>query len=1167
MPGRIGISLFVFATLLLAAPLLARTGCYIQHPGADGLVSIEAENYKLNRQIQDHYWKFTTQTPGFSGKGAMVALPDDGANEDDPDYEDTPFIDYQVNFVRTGKHFVWVRGFAVDDGDTCHIDLDKRELDNCRKMEMDKNRWNWTSQSDEDDHAYFEIKKPGLHTISLCMREDGLIVDKIVLTTNPAYRPEGIGPPPAIEGGVLGFPIPQMSAPETARKHVHIPVELAGAPKGTYSVDYAVVGGTAGPEDYILKPGTLKFGPGRTNTVIDLVILPDELDEKDETVLIKLSNPQGKNAQIGLTDTFTYTITDPRPVVQFKYPSSPVTTEQAAVDIPLVLSHPYEKQVSADICVEGEIAGRVVFEPNRKEKNFRIRIKEPIAGKMRVSLADPVNAKLGENVAHTLLLARRNYSSLEGSYYFRYDSGQRWEKYAKVGPHADAMVRIGPGDNSLIFWRGASYLPFFDTPEGKSFVDVIVPRNGDGPGLMFDRTNKFAHIRIVENSPARVIVEWRYLPDFDKTDLQWWTEEYFTVYPDGVCCRSVHTGTETLEEYRDPSHARVQYLLLTDQGICPMPESWIKPIRFDIDKSSLTAYVDLGFDRTRRHYALEARSPGAPEVIRFTVNSNVVNPALFARHWGDASVNVEVNGRQFHNFKLGYAEKLNNNDLVLWFDHDFNTGDTVVVKPVGQSPPVVRAPVRDPYKSEVPLFPEGSPDPGPFGAYYTTLKYWDQWDEPWRVGDYADVVVQFDRSPDRFIFWRGTTNVPHWSNEQNHWYSNEFCERRGGDSGLDGLCEPMQDHDSKFSNVRIIHSSPARAVVHWRYSPVTLSGDIPFVDETGWGDCVDDYYYVYPDETCVRYTTLYTSAPNVFHEWHEAIPVLNPGSYPEDVLDMQALSMANLEGDAKVFNFENGFPPDSELEDGYPIILIGLKGKSKPFAICESAGQWLDPISRPGDSRFNQYDDWPAWPKKYRRGDWQENPQTGYKNYSDFLPSHSSLMHLNWDNYESDYDGPVVFLRRVLLNGMIQTTDVRQLVPLARYWENPPLIKVTGYGFGNACFDKAEKAYKINRRISWDPELINHDDDKKPNKDADTLRLHVLASDRSPIINPCFIINNWPAEKKARLYVNGKEIAQGKDFRQGIETGWDKWEPKSSLVIWTRCSFEQEVTFTIEMVK
>ncbi|MHC4529007.1 MAG: hypothetical protein ACYS29_14115, partial [Planctomycetota bacterium] len=737
----------------------------------------------------------------------------------------------------------------------------------------------------------------------------------------------------------------------------------------------------------------------------------------------------------------------------------------------------------------------------------------------------------------------------------------------------DAMVKIGPGDDRLIFWRGSSYLPFLDTAEGKSFVEVLVPQNGDGPGRRFDNVNKHSHIRIVENSEARVIVEWRYLPDLDQSDLEDWTEEYYTVYPDGSCYRSIRTGTETLAEYQDPAHAQVQPLLLTPKGVCPMPRSWIRPIELAVDGSVSSKFNDLGYDRTKGHYTFDAKSSGVSGTIAFAVASDVTNPALYVKGWGDAGVKVSVDDRAFDGAKVGYFEKMDNDDLVLWLGSEFKAGSKVVVEPVGGSGAVVRRPIRDPYKMKIPPFPESSPDPGPFGAFYATLKYWTEWDNPWRVGDYADVVVQFEDSIDRLIFWRGATNVPHWANDKNNWYENEFCERRGDDAGLDSLCEPMQDHDSRHSNVRVLQSTPARVIVHWRYHPSTLENKIPFVDETGWGDTVDEYHYVYPDETAVRDTTLYTSRPNVFNEWHEAIPTMGPGQIPEDCLEMKALMMANASGDVREFDFEKGFPEDDEFEHGYNIILIGMKGKSKPFAVCESYGQWHDPISRPSDTRFNHYDDWPAWPKKYRRADWERKPENqNYRDFCEFLPAHSSLMHLDWDNYEDNYDGPIIWLRKVLLHGMTTNPDVKNLIPLTRYWENAPAIKVTGYGYSGGYFEKSQKAYHIQRRVRTIgfEDLVNKDDDKHPNKDAAKAEVRIFASEDSPVINPCFVINGWPEGGiKTRLYINGKEIPEGKDFRQGIETNWDQtqWEPKHSLVVWARCTSTETINFTIEQVK
>jgi hypothetical protein len=1187
MAGRIRIDLsFFVVSLLLVSGLNADPGCYIQQAGDDGIISIEAENYNAKKTVEDHYWKLTTDKSGSSGKGAMVALPDDGADEDDIDYDDTPFVDYQVHFVRTGKHYIWVRGWGIDEGAKAHVDLDHRELDNGKEMEFDEGKWNWAHESDDDDYAYLEIETPGVHTISLSMHEDGLTVDKIVLTTNKDYRPQGMGPAASTDGGVISFAAAQMGELETAKKEVLIPVALASTGKGKFSVNYAPVGGTADSKDYVLKAGTLTFNPGDKQHHIKLQILQDRIDEQNETVVIELSSPKGTQAQLGLFKTLTYTILDPRPVVEFAAGSSGVAEAEGFVSVPLKLSAAYDKPVTVSLVTAGGTASAddytlakntVTFKPGRLEAGIKVAVRaddvdEPTET-IALRLSEAKNGVLKGRNDHTVSICERSYSQLEGAFYFRYASGERWEKYAKVGQYADAMVKIGPGDDRLIFWRGSSYRPFFDTADGKSFVEVVVAQNGDGPGRRFDNVNKHSHIRIVESSPARVIVEWRYIPDFDNSEKWDWTEEYYCVYPDGSCYRSIKTGTETLKEYQDPAHAQVQPLLLTPTGVCPMPQSWIKPIELAVDGSVSSKFNDLGYDRTKGHYALEAKSSGIPGTVGFKVASDVTNPALYVKGWGDAGVKVSVDGEVFDGAKVGYFKKMDNDDLVLWFGTEFKAGSKVVIEPVGANPPVVRRPIKDPYKIVIPPFPESSPDPGPFGAFYTTLKYWTEWDNPRRVGDYADVVVQFADSIDRLIFWRGATNVPHWANDKNNWYENEFCERRGGDAGLDSLCEPMQDHDSRHSNVRVIHNTPARVIVHWRYHPSTLKNKIPFVDETGWGDTVDEYHYVYPDETAVRDTTLYTSAPNVFNEWHEAIPTMGPGQIPEDCLEMKALVMANASGDVMEFDFEKGFPENEEFKHGYNIILIGMKGNSKPFAICESYGQWHDPISRPDDTRFNHYDDWPAWPKKYRRQDYERRPENqNYRDFCMFLPAHSSLMHLDWDNYQDNYDGPIIWMRKVLLHGMTTNRDIKGLIPITKYWENAPAIKVTGYGYSGGYFEKSQKAYHIQRRVRTIgfEDRVNKDDDEYPNSDAEKLDIDVYASADSPVINPCFVINGWPEGGiKAKLYINGKEAEEGKDFRQGIENNWDQtqWEPKHSLIVWARCNSAEAINFTIEQVK
>ena len=64
-----------------------------------------------------------------------------------------------------------------------------------------------------------------------------------------------------------------------------------------------------------------------------------------------------------------------------------------------------------------------------------------------------------------------------------------------------------------------------------------------------------------------------------------------------------------------------------------------------------------------------------------------------------------------------------------------------------------------------PVLPSGPPGAGPFGAFYSTLKYDELWDAPRRVGPDSDVVVRFDQSPIRLVSWQGTNYIPAWVTE------------------------------------------------------------------------------------------------------------------------------------------------------------------------------------------------------------------------------------------------------------------------------------------------------------------------------------------------------------------------------------------------------------------
>lgn len=52
--------------------------------------------------------------------------------------------------------------------------------------------------------ATINVSTPGEHTLNVWMREDGTMLDKVVLTTSNSYTPSGAGPPPSPRTGATG---------------------------------------------------------------------------------------------------------------------------------------------------------------------------------------------------------------------------------------------------------------------------------------------------------------------------------------------------------------------------------------------------------------------------------------------------------------------------------------------------------------------------------------------------------------------------------------------------------------------------------------------------------------------------------------------------------------------------------------------------------------------------------------------------------------------------------------------------------------------------------------------------------------------------------------------------------------------------------------------------
>jgi len=173
--------------------------------GNSSIIVFQAEDFDVNVPQGGHSWNVVTAPPGASGGQAMRAVPNNGTANlaPAPALANSPRLDYEVNFTVSGTYYVWVRGSAAAPGnepgnagnnDSVHAGLDAAIPNSAANITWNGAiAWTWTNIRMDGGRATLNVTA-GIHTFSLWMREDGARVDKIILTTNPAFDPNGGGP-------------------------------------------------------------------------------------------------------------------------------------------------------------------------------------------------------------------------------------------------------------------------------------------------------------------------------------------------------------------------------------------------------------------------------------------------------------------------------------------------------------------------------------------------------------------------------------------------------------------------------------------------------------------------------------------------------------------------------------------------------------------------------------------------------------------------------------------------------------------------------------------------------------------------------------------------------------------------------------------------------------
>ncbi len=428
--------------------------------------------------------------------------------------------------------------------------------------------------------------------------------------------------------------------------------------------------------------------------------------------------------------------------------------------------------------------------------------------------------------------------------------------------------------------------------------------------------------------------------------------------------------------------------------------------------------------------------------------------------------------------------------------------------------------------------PEISTHNSEFGGFYTNLKYDEDWDALWKDDKFPDVVVTFDDAKYSMVFWKGTNYNLNLVTENGKWIADQSAE--GGGPETQGCCEHMSDKQNRYSHIRMIENSNARVVIHWRYALTDVTYQIANVDPvTGWGDWVDEYYYIYPDGIAVRHFAIH--GKNDEYSITEPTVLSNPGEKAEDNVDLKAVSLANLKGETHTYSFEtwptNGKAGAEFINPIYNPILsvVNLKSDFKPFYIYESGtriipyGGGIKEIDY-GYSHFHSRNHWPI----------TQIPCDGRFVLAADQVTSSAI---------TSPEPPM--MRRAIDNALegrfvmgLSNKPIDELIPFASFWINTPKIEIISDGFSSNGFNRNERAFGIHKNIGL----------------KNTLNLKIAGSKNSPVVNPVFIIENW-GKSELELLVDDKELSNGINFRYSIRKSLEK----SDLIVWIKMNSQSNV--------
>ncbi|MEM1013537.1 MAG: hypothetical protein AAGI46_15110, partial [Planctomycetota bacterium] len=162
----------------------------------DGLVTIEAAEFTEAATTPDGNWVTVNNLDAINSQFMTVF----GSGVNTRDDLTGPRLDYDINFQNSGTYYVWVR-MTGDGGanDSIHVGLNGQAstLGGFGLSSGDDNVFRWTNGTNSlSRRITVDVPSPGVHTLNVWMREDGVKVDDIRVARSINFDPNVANPPP-----------------------------------------------------------------------------------------------------------------------------------------------------------------------------------------------------------------------------------------------------------------------------------------------------------------------------------------------------------------------------------------------------------------------------------------------------------------------------------------------------------------------------------------------------------------------------------------------------------------------------------------------------------------------------------------------------------------------------------------------------------------------------------------------------------------------------------------------------------------------------------------------------------------------------------------------------------------------------------------------------------